>query len=1176
MSAINDNCCDGLHKLTPMSTANPPGQDTLIYRAGVHATFFETMLARLTDMSLVKSEDARASMEAMYNEARALTGLTTRDSDDPTIALLDAWATVADVLTFYQERIANEGYLRTAIERRSMVEMAMLMGYKPRPGVASSVYLAFTIEDGYNRDLILPKGARVQSTPGPGETAQTFEVSKPLEVRAVWNNLKPRTTLVQASLTTTAAGDMAVYLKGISTNLKPGDALLLESLSTRIPARVKDVLPDAEANLTKVTLQNWGSGTPLNAVRTITSSAMASIAAASGSSQQLDLDTLSKPATPQFDGPANLPRTIEGTFGAGSDMAARLLSTLNPALKSGLYTAWRNKETDVVPFQVYALRAKASPFGHNAPLKPIYSTAENKEGVIVGYEEWPLTRSLGGDGVEQFTIELGNGTSGDGESTHPTLLPVIEITSDVGTPIRFEGQFDLIVPDDITNSPALETTLEFKMDHPSGETVTISVKMRRASADTSNWSMSYQDGDIVLIDFSQRQVQFHWRVSGFQVEEAGTPTVRAVAGSLGIEILVSESGHVSARMDDVFLGSSGYILKGEFTGRNLEATEQANVIALDAVYGQIIPGSLVMIQRPDAEGIIPPIITTVDDVLEVTRADYGITGKGTQLTLEAPWLVAADTTLSTIRATTLYGQSELLPLADVPLTEIELPLGADLLELEELYDGLESGRWIVVTGERADLGDTSGVTGTELAMIREVIQGSNPAASNDPNAVAVTRLNRLEGEGAPPNYAPTHTTLKLAKPLTYTYKVDTVTIYGNVAEATHGETHKETLGAGNGSKANQRFTLKQKPLTFTPASTPSGIESTLAVYVNDLLWHEAASPVDMLPEDREYITQIDNDGNVTVIFGDGERGARLPTGPDNVRAMYRGGIGAVGNVRGSTIDILATRPLGVKGVINPLAATGGADPESRDRIRTNLPLAGRVLGRLISVRDYEEFARVFAGIGKASAVMVNKPPRSVVHVTIAGEGDIPISPDSRLYKSLLKSLRLYGDPNVPVELASRELLSLVIAADVKRYPDYLWESVSADIRAALLDKFSFERRELGQSVMLSEVVSTIQNVPGVEWLDLNAFAVLSETTAAEAFLNGKDLLNLKRDKSGETDPDVLASRSAQAAWLPVQLARPGHDDNGNPIILPAQLAYLLPDVPDTLILNEILGKGDAG
>jgi len=50
---------------------------------------------------------------------------------------LDGWATVADVLTFYQERIANESYLRTAIERRSLLELARKIGYELRPGIAA-------------------------------------------------------------------------------------------------------------------------------------------------------------------------------------------------------------------------------------------------------------------------------------------------------------------------------------------------------------------------------------------------------------------------------------------------------------------------------------------------------------------------------------------------------------------------------------------------------------------------------------------------------------------------------------------------------------------------------------------------------------------------------------------------------------------------------------------------------------------------------------------------------------------------------------------------------------------------------------------------------------------------------------------------------------------------------
>src|SRR5262245_7877773 len=123
-------CCEGVEPITPQPVANRPGLDALSYRVGTHASFLETMQARLSSQAFP-----------------GLSGLRTREANDASLALLDAWAVVADVLTFYQERIANEGYLRTATERRSVLEPARLVGYVPRPGVASSVYLAYTLEE---------------------------------------------------------------------------------------------------------------------------------------------------------------------------------------------------------------------------------------------------------------------------------------------------------------------------------------------------------------------------------------------------------------------------------------------------------------------------------------------------------------------------------------------------------------------------------------------------------------------------------------------------------------------------------------------------------------------------------------------------------------------------------------------------------------------------------------------------------------------------------------------------------------------------------------------------------------------------------------------------------------------------------------------------------------------
>src|SRR5262249_9445975 len=156
-------CYAGVEPLRPLPVANRPGLDAIAYRVGSHATFLETMKARLSGLCIGGDEDCRKG-EGDY----PLRKLTTREANDPAIAMLDAWATVADVLTFYQERIANEGYLRTATERRSILELARLVGYRLRPGVAANVYLALTLEDGHDV-VIEPFQLRAQSVPGPGE-----------------------------------------------------------------------------------------------------------------------------------------------------------------------------------------------------------------------------------------------------------------------------------------------------------------------------------------------------------------------------------------------------------------------------------------------------------------------------------------------------------------------------------------------------------------------------------------------------------------------------------------------------------------------------------------------------------------------------------------------------------------------------------------------------------------------------------------------------------------------------------------------------------------------------------------------------------------------------------------------------------------------------------------------
>jgi hypothetical protein len=164
----------------------------------------------------------------------ALTGLRTRDNSDFSIALVDAWSEVLDILTFYTERLANEAYLGTAIEARSIFELVKLVGYTPSPGVSASATLVFTLATapGSPATVPIPQGTRVQSVPGPGQTPQIFETSSDLRATIAANAIPAATTQPW----TTVGSDTSTWIAGTANNIQVGNALLFISASGGAPA----------------------------------------------------------------------------------------------------------------------------------------------------------------------------------------------------------------------------------------------------------------------------------------------------------------------------------------------------------------------------------------------------------------------------------------------------------------------------------------------------------------------------------------------------------------------------------------------------------------------------------------------------------------------------------------------------------------------------------------------------------------------------------------------------------------------------------------------------------------------------------------------------------------------------------------------------------------------------
>lgn len=1020
-------CCEGVEIITPVPTYNRPGLSQINYRIGTHAGFLETMTARLTGFYLEK-QGAEGETRKFY----PLTGLTTRDTADPSLAFLDAWATVADVLTFYQERIANEGYLRTATERRSIVELARLVGYRPRLGVAASVFLAYTIDANTQEEVVIPAGSRAQSIPGPGELPQSFEISEDLKARAQWNNLKPRMTQAQtrSSIESTIEDKnySRVYLKGLSTNIKLNDALLI-NFGTDSPlfGMAQEVIPESDWDRTLVTFTE----------------------------------------PPPADPPADFSVTF---FGKIIDQLVRPAS-LQPANRYQL------RQDLVEQFALPKMKFSTSEAPKDNPGSEFYATATRSGGISVAQSGYTV---------------LG------------AFSPVLK---------EYLGK--------ATATPKLRKN-----------TIEVYHLGIKAALFGHNLPLPDEDGKCASGD----------DVVGANLQTSG-PELNLHTLALEAEF---QNIKVGARVAIKTNGSLRFATIKDVNTRTLGGPQNG-----DLAFFTTCPTTTTLV---------------VDGVKSVTVAEP-IKMKVTVLTLDKGWRTATDTN-EILKNTTVYIQSAKLDLAEEPIPDPVCGGTDDTIVLNGFYDGLEAGKWVIVSGESAEV---EGVHFSELAMLASVRHGVDP---------------NLPDESL-------HTYIQLAEKLAYCFKRDTVTIYGNVVKATHGETRLEVLGSGDGAKALQTFELKQKPLTHVSATKPSGIDSTLKVFVNNIEWYEANSLTELEANDRAFITQTDNDNKTAVIFGNGRKGARLPTGVENIRAQYRNGIGRSGNVRAEQISLLLTKPLGVKEVINPLRALGGTDRETRDQMRRHVPLAVKALDRLVSTQDYEDFSRIFAGVGKAHAIELNDGRLPLIHVTVAGVDDIPIDANSDLLRNLLQALYDFGDPFQKIQLAVRELLMIVIEAGIAILPDCQWESVVTEVRSALLDRFSFERRELGQDVFLSEIISVMQSVRGVAYVDVDAFGgipeKISEGDSSRRLLtpdeiseavdclstrwSAEDMETYCEDKTAAVECRKYKNCKKYGSFgktigvrkhLQVNLA--GFE---NGAIRPAQLAFLSPDVPATLILNQI-------
>ena len=556
-------------------------------------------------------------------------------------------------------------------------------------------------------------------------------------------------------------------------------------------------------------------------------------------------------------------------------------------------------------------------------------------------------------------------------------------------------------------------------------------------------------------------------------------------------------------------------LDPEWANLDIQSISATDCINLDALYPKIAKNSWVIISiENDAE------VYSVKENVESSCKGFTLASKSTSLELVGEHLSKFDTH---VRDAVIFGQSEQLEIADTPVTNAIK--NNKEVTLQYLVPDLVAGKYIILSGKRKRIQipeSANGLfqfkvsdnpTGTRflktddsLIIVKqpETITGGlkwtlldegglegyievkgmqlEPVSSEKDDPM-VSELHLIESivAGADP------TVIILEELISNVFDTNTLVVYANVAKATHGETRKETLGSGNGSQLFQKFELKQRPLTYISAASTTGTETTLQVRVNDILWKEVKTFYSTGPKDKIYTVHIDDDGKVTIMFGDGITGARLPTGTENVKATYRVGIGTGGSVNAGQLSMLITPVLGVSKVINPLAASGAGDPETLDKARQNAPLTVLTLDRIVSAKDFEDFTNAFAGIAKARAEILWSGEMQVVHITIATEDKLLVDKTSDFYANLVKAIKdAVGHSNQVILVDNYIPKSFTVTVKIKIDSTYLFESVQAAVNNALKESFSFESRDFGQDVTPAEVIAVVQKVKGVIYADLQA------------------------------------------------------------------------------------------
>lgn len=415
-----------------------------------------------------------------------------------------------------------------------------------------------------------------------------------------------------------------------------------------------------------------------------------------------------------------------------------------------------------------------------------------------------------------------------------------------------------------------------------------------------------------------------------------------------------------------------------------------------------------------------------------------------------------------------------------------------------------SRRWL--------LEDAFGFAGDIVAKPGEIVE--RPYEKGDPvvsEKVTIVDQSPSDTDAAEQSLDDeTPTTLRLKEPLGGYYDAASFSLDANVVHVAQGQTAEETLGTGDASKENQRFSTTA-PVSFATKGEGTKASSSLIVEVGGLPWSAVQSLVTAGSADHVYQVRYDAAGHATITFGDGTNGARLPNGRPVV-ARYRRRMGTQASCAAGRLKQLLSRPQTIRQVTNRAPAAPASDaPSSKASAATESgsssgaavtrALAGlRALDRIVSERDYVDFALTQPGVAKAVARVLWNGRSRLIHVTVGGTRG---APGAKVLRDATLAMEQARAPGLPLDVASYRPSYFRLKARVTLRAGRTVKEGTSAVEAALRTAFGYPAGALAAGLASADVVAVLQGVDGVAGVELQALYLTGETPRLRARIEGQ-------------------------------------------------------------------------